>query len=390
MGASKRDSSRRQNGRWLHWLVGFVVWTAAVFVAAGECYVRGELAGVENVSFLHSLSWAVPVCYGWALLTPVVFWLVRRLRLERGRWRGRLAALLLAGTTVAALKLVLDASFYTVVLRDRPWKSMARGEDLLLMLRQVPAYLAVFAAITVVWYGLEHSRGSRARELREARLEAQLAVTRLQALRLQLHPHFVLNTLNTISAMIDRDPERAEEMIARIGELLRMALEDPESNLVPVSTEVAFLEKYLEIQQVRFGEQLDVRIEVEPSVGDAAVPSLLLQPFVENAIKHRSGQPGVSTTILIRIWRESASLRLRVEDNGPGLAPGLSPGLSDTALRPPTGLGIANSRARLDSLFGEGYELVFSSVEPTGLRVDLTLPFLSRGRTPATAAWPAA
>ena len=344
----------------------FGVWTAVVLAVAINCYLHGALGSEEGASFLQSLYWAAPTWYGWAALTPMVLWLARRLRLSAANWPWRTLALLGFGLAVSAAEMAIETAL--VVFSGGEHRLGAAGwtELGLFVLRRGPVHLGVYGAVILCWYLGEYYRRYRARELRTAQLETQLAVADLRALKLQLHPHFVLNALNTTAAMISRDPERAEEMVVRIGELLRMALDTREAHLVPLAEEIEFLEKYLEIERVRFGDQLEVRVEVAPALGEALVPSFVLQPFVENAIKHRRMVPGEPTRVEIRAWQEDSRLCLRVADNGSGWPAAEG----ETG----SGLGIANTRARLDALFGARYTLAFSAASPSGLVVDLSLP----------------
>ena len=192
---------------------------------------------------------------------------------------------------------------------------------------------------------------------------------------MQLHPHFVLNALNTVVAMIHRAPERAEQMLVRLGDLLRTALDSREEYLVPLASEVAFLRKYLEIEKIRFDGQLQVALDIASGLDEALVPSLVLQPFVENAIKHRDVRPGACTQVSIRVWHEGPWLNFRVTDNGRGLPEG--------GAASPSGLGVANTRARLDALYRQDYRLAFRPAEPSGLVVDLGIPFQTRASSDA-------
>jgi signal transduction histidine kinase len=359
----------------IRWGIIFAVWSVVVLLVAGDCYLRSALSAEEDVSICSSFIWAAPTWYPWALLTPLVLWLAERLRPSREAWLIPSVALAGSGLVLAALKVVAlwaaEGMLAGIDLAER----LAPQTVSILLTRRVPVNLGAFAAIVVVSFLAAAMRERRERELKGAQLETQLAVAELRALKMQLQPHFVLNVLNTITAMIPRNPERAEEMTVRLGELLRMVLDTREVHTVTLATEIEFLEKYLEIEQARFGDQLQVEVEVAEGVGDALVPNLVLQPFVENAIKHRSLRPGTPTVIRVEVRNGHDRLHLRVTDNGPGVEGSIE--------EPPlNGLGIANTRARLDALYGDSYQLHFSSAQPSGLEVDLFLPHsteLTRG-----------
>jgi LytS/YehU family sensor histidine kinase len=213
----------------------------------------------------------------------------------------------------------------------------------------------------------------REEELRGSRMEAQLAQAQLQALRMQLHPHFLFNTLNAVSALMHRDLDAAERMLARLSDFLRLTLETGGAHEVPLRQELDFLRRYLEIEQTRFADRLDVRVDVEPVTLDARVPNLILQPLVENAIRHGVARSSAAGRIEIAAHRRNGSLLLEVRDDGPGLPEG--------ADRPEReGVGLTNTRARLRQLYGATSHLTLANRREGGLHVTLTLPFRTQPR----------
>jgi LytS/YehU family sensor histidine kinase len=202
-------------------------------------------------------------------------------------------------------------------------------------------------------------------------LEAELARSQLDALRSQLRPHFLFNTLNAISTLTVEDPEKARRMLLRLGSLLRRSL-DEEQHEVSLEQELGFLLEYLEIQRVRFGDRLVVQVEIDPAASPARVPVLFLQPLVENAIEHGgSDRPG-GTSIVVRASRHDGTLRLTVEDDGAG--PGTVPS-------PVEGIGLRNTRERLRKLYGDRASLALRPARPDqpgagGARVEITIPFV--------------
>jgi|tagenome__1003787_1003787.scaffolds.fasta_scaffold20719774_1 two-component system LytT family sensor kinase len=208
-----------------------------------------------------------------------------------------------------------------------------------------------------------YQRMYREQSVATATLERSLAEARLEALRLQLHPHFLFNTLNAISAFVPGEPERAQRMIARLGELLRRTLNGGSASELSLAEELDVLSPYFEIQRVRFGDRLTIDLDVPGEAAHALIPTLMLQPLVENAVEH-----GVKRTLggaVVRLKAERAGDRLRLElsDNGPGLG-----GTRD-------GVGLANTRARLKELYGEAHRLELQSLATGGTTVRLELPF---------------
>lgn len=218
----------------------------------------------------------------------------------------------------------------------------------------------------------------RERERRAAELEGQLARARLDALRMQLNPHFLFNTLNTVAAMVHQDPRIAERMVTRLSDLLRASLDHPDTHEVPLREEIELLQRYLDIEQVRFSDRLSVSVRVSPDVADALVPSLILQPLVENAIRHGIEQIDTAGVIQVDADRIGDRLRLNVRDNGPGPNPDATP----TRRR---GIGLRNTRARLEQLYGHVCRVELRRAEGGGAEAEVLLPlrFAPRSDSPS-------
>jgi two-component system LytT family sensor kinase len=229
-------------------------------------------------------------------------------------------------------------------------------------------------AIAHVWMYYERVRD---REIRASQLEGQLASTQLAMLKLQLQPHFLFNTLNAISALMHKNVYSAQEMLSRLSDLLRVSLDNVAVQEVPLKSEIEFVRNYLHIEQVRFQDRLSVTMEIDPETLDAMVPNMVLQPLVENSIRHgiaRSSGPG---TIQIQSKRLDGSIRITVRDNGPGLkAPvnGHANGNGNGNGRPKSGVGLANTRARLQQLYGDAHRLEIVNAPGGGTLVTLDLP----------------
>ncbi|HKO59753.1 MAG TPA: histidine kinase, partial [Pyrinomonadaceae bacterium] len=220
-------------------------------------------------------------------------------------------------------------------------------------------------AVIGLSHALDYYRKYREREIRASQLEAQLARAQLDALRMQLQPHFLFNTLNTISVLMKENVQLADQLLLRLSDLLRLSLKSTDNHEVALRDELEFLRNYLEIEQTRFQDRLTVRYEIDEQVFDAQVPNLILQPLVENAIRHAvTPKPGKST-VEIRATRRNGKVELQVRDDGPGL-PSVTHG---------NGIGLSNTRARLDQLYGSAHTFELSPANGTGLQVTVTLPF---------------
>jgi sensor histidine kinase YesM len=230
---------------------------------------------------------------------------------------------------------------------------------------QFHTYVLIYWAMLGVAHALDYRRQSRERALRTSQLEARLAQTQLQMLKLQMHPHFLFNTLNSISALIHTDVELADRMVARLGDLQRLALQHFGAEEVPLREELEFLLSYLEIEQARLGPRLGFDLDVEPGTEEARVPNLLLQPLVENAIRHGVGALPGPGRVEVRARRETGRLHLEVRDTGPGLSSG----------EPEEGVGLSNTRARLGRLYGDEYQFELADGPGGGAVVRVVIPY---------------
>jgi LytS/YehU family sensor histidine kinase len=217
-------------------------------------------------------------------------------------------------------------------------------------------------AVVGAFHGLRIYRKYKAREVESARLEARFAEAQNLALRMQLQPHFLFNTLNSISALVHANPEGADDMISRLGDFLRMTLEAPPDQMVPLRKELAFIRAYLAIEQVRFEDRLRVEMEIPADLQELRVPGFILQPLVENALKHGlSDRPG-GGTLRLRAFRDSEYLVLEVQDDGEGFVPGRE------------GVGLANVRSRLGLIYKGRHQLSILGAPNRGTLVSLRLP----------------
>jgi signal transduction histidine kinase len=230
------------------------------------------------------------------------------------------------------------------------------------------ANILIYALVVIGSQALINYEGRRAAEASEARLRAQLAEARLRVLKMQLHPHFLFNTLHSINSLVAEDPAAASQMIARLGDFLRLTLEQSERQFVTLGEEVEFLRCYLDIEQVRFQDRLTVEFDVDHAAVSAEVPHLILQPIVENAIRHGVAPRAGPGRIRVAARRTNNSLWLEVNDTGPGLAP---EGENSEA---GSGVGLSNVRARLEQLYDGRHRFKLANGDGGGLSVTLELP----------------
>jgi two-component system LytT family sensor kinase len=229
--------------------------------------------------------------------------------------------------------------------------------------------LIAYGMIIGVGYAFDYYARYREREFRASQLEAQLAQAQLQALKMQLHPHFLFNTLNAIAGLVrDRKDKAAVQMLAGLSDLLRHTLENAGKQEIPLREELDFLELYLDIQQMRFSDRLKVRMEVAPETLNARVPNLILQPLVENAIRHGIAVRVSSGLVAVSARRENGLLHLKVADDGPGLK-------RDWRLEDGVGIGLSNTRERLNQLYGREHRFEVRNREGGGVEATLLIPW---------------
>ncbi len=344
--------------RWVKLVLFFGIWTLLAMLSAVRLMLSYAYSGY-TASWRGSLAIAMADWYVWAALSPAISWLARRFAIERRSWLRSLLVHLPASLFFSILKMVLEFQ----VLRFLNPAFTSRYSVL-----QLPSTLFTYWAILGVIYAFNYYRKFREHELKASQLQTQLAQAQLQALKMQLHPHFLFNTLHAISSLMRKDVEAADSMITRLSDLLRLTLENTGVQEVTLRQELEFLERYLEIEQTRFRDRLQVRMEIEPETLDARVPNLILQPLVENAIRHGIAPRSVPGWIEIRSARVDGMLRLQIRDNGPGITP-----IRQDAIK--EGVGLANTRARLGQLYGEAHTFELSNAVEGGLIVNLTLPF---------------
>jgi sensor histidine kinase YesM len=316
--------------------------------------------------FMTSLAGA----WFWALVTPAIMWNTRRLG-DRVRSRGgRLAAHAVTFLTVHVVDVTV---YYTVTSLVSP----ATARPFIQLLVSLGSFNAMsYVIVVVITAALDYHDAYRERGLRAAQLETHLALAQFHALRAQLHPHFLFNSLNAISALMHKDVARADRMLARLSELLRIAIDTSSTPEIRLIDEVEFVERYLEIEQMRFGNRLDVRVDLPSDTYNALVPNMLLQPLVENAVRHGVAPNPGRGRVEIRAERDGARLGIIVRDSGQGMS---GEELNDGHRE---GVGLRTTRARLAKLYGDAQELSLVNIPGGGFETRVTLPFRRREEAP--------
>lgn len=369
----------------LSWVAVWGFWTAfGILLAAPRVLLPGgETAG----SWTEALRLALLDMYSWGAVGLVAVSLAGQIPLLQRQWPRVLALHIGTGIVVLSLRFWMANGLAYLV----EW--IPQMPPAMIFLHVLPWNLLFYLSMVAGGYALDYYRRYRDRELEASRLElqasqlelaasvlqAQLAQAQLQTLKMQLHPHFLFNTLHAISGLIHDDPDRAESMITYLGDLLRAALSYRQQQEVTLGEEVRLLEPYLEIEKTRFGDRLAVDVSLEPGTLDARVPHLILQPLIENSIKHGLAPRREPGRIQLRARRQNGTLRVQVRDNGRGLRNGTRrPDGSD-------GVGLANTRARLERLYGTEHEFRIDNHPDGGVEVEFVIPFQTEPREPALA-----
>lgn len=351
-----------------HWksaLAVFGGWTLFGFLLGEQVYGLRVDANPLTGVLSHAIIFEVTYCWAWATLTPLIFLLGRRFPIESSTWVRHLPIQLLASLFMAALTKAAHVAFFDALRLG--WFPVLPVSMLLRSVAGTLDYGAIlYWVVLLVGHALDSLKRHHADQVHKSQLQAQLAEAQLRAVRMQLHPHFLFNALNSLAELIHQDARAADRMLTRLSELLRIFLKSSEAHEVSLEEEIDFLRRYLEIQQIRFEERLTVEIAIDADTRAAAVPSLILQPLVENAIVHgirnrSDGWIGISS------HRENGSLYLSVADNGNG----------QKALGTfgPEGVGLQSTRLRLKQVYAGDFAFQLERRADGGAAAEITIPF---------------
>ena len=356
--------------RWKFWALLVGLWSIPALIGSLVYYLRMVPTG-EAVTWRFALVYQFAAWVPWIAMTPLVLALGHRFSLERSRLWVAMTIHLAGGLVVGAMYLALALAGMRAVSYAPPertfWSAYA---DWMLPTYLEFAVLTYFAILGLV-YALEYYRRYVTGTVHASRLEAELARAQLLALRTQLQPHFLFNTLHAISSLMDEDVRAARRMIARLADLLRSTLDTTDQQEITLLRELETLELYLDIERERFSDRMRIELEVHPETLRARVPNLMLQPLVENAIRHGIAPLQRGGRITVSAVREAEKLVLGVEDDGAGSRDGQSP----------EGVGLRNTRARLARLYPAEHELTIDRPRDGGYRIRIEIPFVTEPST---------
>jgi two-component system, LytTR family, sensor kinase len=374
---SKGSQIKVRRRRWGRLGLIWGIWTFIGIVFTLQGYFT-SYRSERPMAFTDSLYLQMTWSYLWALATPLVLWAADRLPIERNNW---IRSSLLHAPISILLSVFLTALghillwLYWGYAAGKPFSFERMGR---FVVANFSEGIGIYLLIALTSYASNYYRRYREGQLRTLQLEAQLSQAQLQALKMQLHPHFLFNTLHSISALLTKDIEAARKMITRLGDFLRLTLENSGSPEVTLQREMEFLSCYLEIERIRFQNRLVTRMDLGEGTLEAKVPNLILQPIVENAIRHGIAARCTPGLIEIETKQLNGTLRIQVRDNGPGLSEHRT---SENLLE--KGLGLANTETRLERLYGAAHLFDLRNNPDGGLIVTLEIPFHKDNAAPS-------
>ena len=343
---------------WGVWTLVGLFFTSQIFVSTAYMEKRPTLSRV--------LFMQMSICYLWALATPLVLWLARRFCIERQNWRSRILFHAVGGIALVGLMSAIHFLMFMPFIGRT--SEITAFRDFQYVFFNLDRQLCIYWLLLLMSHVINYYNSYRKGRLQAERLRTELVQSQLEALKMQLHPHFLFNTLHSISALLNKDVGAARSMITRLGDFLRLTLENVGTQEVTLQQEMEFLNSYLEIERVRFRDRLTTLVNVDPQMLDVPVPNLILQPIVENAMRHAIATHSSCGRIEITAAPRNGALRIEVKDNGPGLP------VDQDGIHLRKGVGLANTRARLERLYGADHLLELANDPAGGLIVILEIP----------------
>jgi two-component system, LytTR family, sensor kinase len=343
------------------------VWTIVTLFYTSQVYVQNSISRQpRRYGYGRELLGQASAGYLWALATPLVLWLSRRYCIQRHNWLRRGAFHFVFSVILSGALLALH--YVALMFIFEPTVHYSPYRIFVFVYYNFEKFLLVYWTILLMSHAFSYYNSFRKGELKASQLHTQLVQSQLEALKMQVHPHFLFNTLHSISALLSKDTEGARKMITRLGDFLRLTLENSGSMEVTLQQELEFLNGYLEIERIRFQDRLTTDIRVDPEVLDVRVPNLILQPIVENAMRHAIGN-STSGRVEVTAAPRNGVVRIEVKDNGPGID-------AEKILesRRGKGLGLANTQARLAGLYGAAARFEMLNNPTGGLVVALEIP----------------
>jgi len=354
----------------IKWITVIAVWAMLGLIYAGPIYFEVRAEGMGHAAS-RIFSWGILSWLAWAPLTPVMIWLARKYSLAGETWKRNL---LVHVPSFLLISMIHSAAATVITITIKPFDNMDSSPMVFwprFFSRAKGSFgsdLLIYGGVIGIYYALDYYRKYREREFLTTRLEAQLTQAQLNSLRMQLHPHFLFNTLNSIVGLVrDNRNQTAVNMLVGLSDLLRHTLDHSDRQEVELREEINFIKLYLSIQEMRFSDRLKIEFNIDPATTRAMVPNLILQPLTENALRHGIGRSVDSGLVGISSAVEDGHLRLMVYDDGAGLP-------EHWQLKGSAGIGLANTAARLEQLYDNDHQLDIRNRDGGGVEVVIVMP----------------
>ena len=347
------------------WLIIFLLWLALGFYFVLSSYVY-YLNLDRPFNWEINITRNMPSFFLWGLLAPAVIYFALRFRIEKTNFYTKILTQILIGAVVAFVHRVLSASLsysisWSLGNTEASLFDILLGEKFIIFSAWFDGFFTYWVFLAAI-YSFDYYKSFNENKIKATLLEAKLAQAELNALKMQLQPHFLFNTLNAISVLVHKDPESADEMITRLSDLLRLTLDKFGQKKVTLKEEIDFINSYLDIQKIRYKDRLNIKMNISPSTIDLEVPALILQPVIENSIKHAVEPSSKQTNISISTFIDKNYLNIEITDNGPGINDNIN-----------EGVGIKNIKARLEQMYGEN-KLFSMSDSEGGVKTIIQIP----------------
>lgn len=342
------------------WLLSFLLWTLIGLIFFGQSYYFSAVAG-QNFPVFSRLVFELTNAYAWALLSPLLFFLARRFPIEKPVIFSRISLHFFLSLLIGLIHKI--GSFWSSLVIAPPSSPLPPDAVVFKITGGLVNSIIVYWILLGIYSAVSYANRFREQKLVATQLEVQLAQAQLTALKMQLQPHFLFNTLHAIATLMEDDIKAAQRMLARLSELLRLTLDHVGEQEVPLSKEIEFLKSYLEIEEIRFHDRLRISYNISPQTLEAMVPTLILQPLVENAIRHGITPKTSGGAISIVALQQNGQLELTISDDGKG------------AGEIKQGVGLSNTKKRLEQLYSKKQVFDFGNLPGGGFTVTLKFPF---------------
>lgn len=351
------------------WIIIFFIWLLLgfYFILSSAVYYI-DLEQVFN--WKSNLINRMPSFFLWGLLTPIVIHIAFKYRIEKANFYSKIFIHILIGAVFTFIHRLISVSisYYTLSTIGETSESLTNilfGEKFIIFSAWFDGFFIYWVFLAAI-YSFDYYKSFNENRLKATELESKLAQAELNALKMQLQPHFLFNTLNAISVLVHKDPESADEMITRLSDLLRLTIDKFGQKKVTLKEEIDFINSYLDIQKIRYKKRLSVKIDIPASIYDNEVPAFILQPVIENSIKYAVEPSSEHTHILISAFTNDRYLTIEINDNGPGMNGNIN-----------EGVGIKNIKARLDQMYGDNKFFSMSDSVSGGVKTIIKIPIES-------------